>query len=75
MKSYADPVRISIEDLCPHGLRLADFILPLGLGTGDIPLLPAPKDPSMCMSRSLVRDWWNRAEVLAELERPRAVSR
>ena len=35
---------------------------------GDAPLLPAPKDPSACMSRSLARDWWKKAEELAELE-------
>ena len=36
-------------------------------GIGDIPLLPAPKNLSACVSRSLVRDWWNKAEVLAGL--------
>ncbi len=36
-------------------------------GIGDAPLLPAPKDPSACMSRSLARDWWKKAETLAEL--------
>ena len=37
-------------------------------GIGDVPLLPAPKDPSACVSRSLVRDWWNKAVALAGLE-------
>ena len=37
-------------------------------GIGDIPLLPAPKDPSVCMSRSLARDWWSKAVARAELE-------
>ena len=37
-------------------------------GIGDAPLLPAPKDPSHCVSRWLVRDWWERAEKLAGLE-------
>ena len=37
-------------------------------GIGDVPLLPAPKDPSACVSRWLLRDWWERAEVLAGLE-------
>ena len=36
-------------------------------GIGDAPLLPAPKDPVKCMSRSLARDWWKKAETLAEL--------
>jgi len=36
-------------------------------GIGDIPLLPAPKDSSTCVSRSLARDWWKRAEMLAGL--------
>ena len=29
---------------------------------------PAPKDPSVCMSRFLVRTWWSRAEARAGLE-------
>ena len=37
-------------------------------GIGDAPLLPAPKDPSQCVSRWLVRDWWEKAEELAGLE-------
>ena len=37
-------------------------------GIGDAPLLTAPKDPFACMSRSLARDWWKKAETLAELE-------
>ena len=40
-------------------------------GIGDIPVLPAPKDPSKCVSRSLVRDWWKKAEELAGFERKR----
>ena len=37
-------------------------------GIGDAPVLPAPKDPSQCVSRSLVRDWWEKAQELAALE-------
>ena len=37
-------------------------------GIGDAPVMPAPKDPFACMSRSLARDWWKRAEKHAELE-------
>ena len=37
-------------------------------GIGDAPLLPAPKDPSKCVSCSLVRDWWEKAQELAGLE-------
>ena len=37
-------------------------------GTGDAPLLPARRDPSVCVSRSLARDWWVRAEAVAGLE-------
>ena len=40
-------------------------------GIGDAPLLTAPKDSFACMSRSLARDWWKKAETLAELERKR----
>ena len=43
----------------------------------DIPLLPAPKNPSVCVSRSLVRDWWNTAvaRALQSSSRNRAFSR
>ena len=37
-------------------------------GIGDRPVLPAPKDPTACVSRWLVRDWWNRAVARAGLE-------
>ena len=37
-------------------------------GIGDIPVLPAPKDPSKSASRSLARDWWKKAQTLAGLE-------
>ena len=30
-------------------------------GSGRGPLLPAPKDPSVCVSRFLVQTWWSRA--------------
>ena len=37
-------------------------------GIGDAPLLPAPKDPSRCVSRPVANDWWGKAEALAGLE-------
>ena len=37
-------------------------------GIGDAPVMPAPKDPFVCMSRSLARDWWKRAERRAGLD-------
>ena len=37
-------------------------------GIGDIPLLPAPKEPSKCVTRWLLRNWWRKAEALAGLE-------
>ncbi|WP_420449562.1 tyrosine-type recombinase/integrase [Candidatus Palauibacter sp.] len=36
--------------------------------TGNAPVLPAPGDTSKCAGRSLVRNWWNRAQQLARLE-------
>ena len=36
-------------------------------GIGDAPVLPAPKDPFACMSRSLARDWWRRVVKYAGL--------
>ena len=35
---------------------------------GSLPLLPAPKDPSVCVNRWLVGDWWRRAVAEAGLE-------
>ncbi len=37
-------------------------------GIGDVPLLPAPNDPSRCVHRWQVSRWWDRAERLAALE-------
>ena len=37
-------------------------------GPGDPPVLPASTDPSTCVSRWLVRDWWQKAETRAGLE-------
>ncbi|WP_420449230.1 tyrosine-type recombinase/integrase [Candidatus Palauibacter sp.] len=39
-----------------------------GPETEHSPVLPALKDNSECAGRSLVRNWWNRAQRLAELE-------
>ncbi len=37
-------------------------------GIGDAPVMPAPKDPSACMTRWLASSWWKRAEEFAGLE-------
>ncbi len=37
-------------------------------GIGNAPVLPAPKDPSRRVSRSLARDCWRKSERLAGLE-------
>ncbi len=37
-------------------------------GIGDAPVLPAPKNPTACMTRWLASSWWSKAERLAELE-------
>ena len=37
-------------------------------GTGDAPLIPARRDPSVSVSRSMARCWWVRAEAVAGLE-------
>ena len=37
-------------------------------GVGDTPVLPTPRDPSMCLGFSQVRFWWKRADRLAGLE-------
>ena len=42
--------------------------------TGDAPVLPAPRDPARSMSYAVARDWWERAERLAGLERKRGRS-
>ncbi len=37
-------------------------------GIGNAPVLPAPADPSACLSGNRAQAWWNRAEKLAGLE-------
>ncbi|MDE0357883.1 MAG: tyrosine-type recombinase/integrase [Gammaproteobacteria bacterium] len=37
-------------------------------GSGDAPLLPAPRDPARCVSEWCVRDWWRKAADRAGLE-------
>ncbi len=37
-------------------------------GIGDAPVMPAPKDPSACMTRWLASGWWKKAEGRAGLE-------
>ena len=37
-------------------------------GIGNAPGLPAPNDRSKCVSCSLARDWWEKAQELAGLE-------
>ncbi len=37
-------------------------------GPEDPPVLPTSRDPSTCISRWLVRDWWQKAETRAGLE-------
>ena len=37
-------------------------------GTGNAPVLTAPRDPSACVGSTRVHAWWNRAERLAGLE-------
>ncbi len=38
------------------------------LGSGDAPVLPAPRNPSKCVSAERVRIWWNKGQTLAGLE-------
>ena len=40
----------------------------LSAGTGDGPMLPAPRDPSRCAGQTLVGYWWRKAQRLAALE-------
>ncbi len=52
----------------PEALAVLEEARRRNPGIGDIPLLPAPRDPSRCAGRTLVRSWWNRAQKLAALE-------
>ena len=38
------------------------------LGSGDAPVLPAPRNPAKCVSAERVRIWWNKGQRLAGLE-------
>ncbi|WP_428276333.1 tyrosine-type recombinase/integrase [Candidatus Palauibacter sp.] len=58
---HATPLTAEALDALEEARRMSQ-------GTGDAPLLPALKDPSVCVSRSLARDWWMRAEAVAGLE-------
>ncbi len=35
---------------------------------GDAPVMPSPRSTSTCVTRSMVRTWWEKAEALAGLE-------
>ncbi len=54
--------------LTAEALAVLEEARRMSQGTGDAPLLPARKDPSVCVSRSLARDWWVRAEAVAGME-------
>ncbi len=49
-------------------LAVLDEVRRQNPGTGDVPLLPAPKDPSVCVGRWLTRGWWNKAVARAGLQ-------
>ena len=36
--------------------------------SGDAPVMPSPRSTSTCVTRSMVRTWWEKAEALAGLE-------
>ncbi len=38
------------------------------LGSGDAPVLPAPRNPAKCVSAERVRIWWHKGQRLAGLE-------
>ena len=40
----------------------------LSAGSGNGPVLPAPRDPSQCAGRTLVGYWWRKAQKLAGLD-------
>ena len=42
-------------------------------GIGDAPVVPAPKDPTQCASRSLAYHWWDKAEAFPGLDPSGAV--
>ena len=58
---HRTPVTAAVVEVLEHA-RLRNP------GIGAAPVLPAPKSPSACVSRSLARDWWNRAVGRAGLE-------
>ena len=51
-----------------EALAVLEEALERSRGNGDSPVLPAPRDASRSAGRTLVRDWWNRAQNLAGLE-------
>ena len=54
--------------LTPDALAVLEEARRKNPGSGDAPILPAPKNPSACMSSTLAYEWWSRAQRLAGLE-------
>jgi len=54
--------------LTVEALAVLEEARPRISGPGDLPLLPTSRDPSTCVNRWLVRDWWQEAEARAGLE-------
>ena len=54
--------------LTPEALSALVEARRINPGSGDAPILPAPRNPSVCMSCALTQGWWSRAERLAGLE-------
>lgn len=56
---------VALAQLTSHALQASRQHNP---AIGDAWVFPAPEDPSKPCSRHLMRDWWDRAEELAELD-------
>ena len=54
--------------LTPEALAALAEARRINPGSGDAPILPAPRNPAACMSCALTQGWWSRAERLAGLE-------
>ena len=54
--------------LTPDALFVLEETRTINPGTGDVPILPAPKNPSAGMSSALAYELWSRADRLAGLD-------
>ena len=57
-----------VTPLTDEAVAALDAAWRMGIGTGNAPVLPAPRDAERCMSHVCAFKWWRKAQTLAGLE-------